>query len=102
MVIIMRFISNDIILSMRPIIGRGSSRMYGVENWNYHILIQDFFVHLSVSAAHVTSLDRRPIMDADIWLDDSITASFWHVDNRTLWVMAPNSELVEIVLSEIQ
>ena len=42
------------------------------------------------------------IMDADIWQDDSITASFWHVDNRTLWVMAPNSELVEIVLSEIQ
>jgi hypothetical protein len=42
------------------------------------------------------------IMDADLWQGDGATASFWYVDNRTLWVMAPDRELVELVLSEIQ
>jgi len=42
------------------------------------------------------------VMGADLWQGDDITASFWYVDNRTLWVMAPDRELVALVLLEIQ
>ena len=42
------------------------------------------------------------ILGAEIWEGDGTSVAFWHEDARTIWVMAPESELLEMILSEIQ
>ncbi len=42
------------------------------------------------------------ILEADIWQSEEGSAAFWYSDIRTLWVLAPNSDFLEMILSEIQ
>jgi len=42
------------------------------------------------------------ILGADIWQSEGETVAFWHTEERTLWVMAPNRELLETILLEIK
>ena len=42
------------------------------------------------------------LMDANIWQGEDVSVAFWHSGNRTLWVMAPDVELLEMILIEIQ
>jgi hypothetical protein len=46
--------------------------------------------------------DSSSLMDADVWQGTEYNVAFWHVDNRTLWVMAPDNNLLERVLAELQ
>lgn len=48
------------------------------------------------------NLASESMLDADIWQGDGVSVAFWHSNNRTLWVMAPNSELLETIISEIR
>lgn len=41
-------------------------------------------------------------LGADIWQGEGVTVAFWQSGNRTVWVMAPNMELLETIISEIQ
>jgi len=41
-------------------------------------------------------------LGADIWQGEGVIVAFWQSGNRTVWVMAPNMELLERIISEIQ
>ena len=42
------------------------------------------------------------ILDAGIWQGEGVSVAFWHNDNRTLWVIAPDNVVLETILTEIQ
>jgi hypothetical protein len=48
-----------------------------------------------------TSLSAT-LSDARLWKGPDSTIAFWHQGDRTLWVMAPDNDLLEIILSELQ
>jgi len=39
---------------------------------------------------------------ARIWQSPDVSVAFWHEDDRTLWVMAPNDDLLQTIISELQ
>ena len=41
-------------------------------------------------------------LEANIWQGEGYEVAFCHLDNRTIWVMAPDGELLERVITEIQ
>jgi hypothetical protein len=48
-----------------------------------------------------TSLSAT-LSDARLWKGPDSTIAFWHQGDRTLWVMAPDNDLLDIILSELQ
>jgi len=48
-----------------------------------------------------TSLSAT-LLDARLWKGPDSTIAFWHQGDRTLWVMAPDNDLLDIILTELQ
>ncbi len=42
------------------------------------------------------------LSDARLWQGQDGKIAFWHQGDRTLWVMAPDNDLLDIILSELQ
>ena len=59
MIVIMRFISDHIILSMRPVVWGRSPRMNGIEYRDNHIFTQDFPVNFGICSRNIACLHRR-------------------------------------------
>jgi len=42
------------------------------------------------------------LLDARLWKGEDRTIAFWYQGDRTLWVMAPNEDLLQTILLELR